>query len=166
MAYVKPQSPIKYNEYNVYPLTTADQVILSDGNRLEQNGKVAAQKFSEAIAISLTGDVTGTVSFDGSTDVAINTTVSASQHFTVAFPASGWSRNAPYTQTVSVNGIKASDNPIVDINMENTTTSNSSDILSAWGLIGRISTSNGSVTAYCYEEKPTVDISVNMIVVK
>ena len=69
MAYLKPQSPIIYTEDHVYPLTTADQVILANGKRLEQNGVVVAEKLGSPKAISLAGDVTGTVNFDGSNNV-------------------------------------------------------------------------------------------------
>ena len=34
MAYLKPQSPIKLGEDHIYPLTTIDQVVMSDGKRL------------------------------------------------------------------------------------------------------------------------------------
>ena len=37
MAYYKPQSPIKNGEDYIYPLTTYDQIITSDGSRW--NGK-------------------------------------------------------------------------------------------------------------------------------
>lgn len=164
MAYLKPQSPIKIREDHIYPLTTADQVILSDGTRLEQNGEVVADRLSQAI--SLTGDVIGTTNYDRNNGITINTAVSASKYFNVTFKSSDWSVSAPYTQTVNVNGIKASDNPIVDVNMASVTTGNSSDLLSAWGLVGRVATANDSVTAYCYEEKPAVDITVNIMVVK
>lgn len=40
MAYKKPQNPLTNNGFGIYPLTTADQVILSDGSRLEKNGSV------------------------------------------------------------------------------------------------------------------------------
>lgn len=39
--YYKPQSPIQSGEDFIYPLTTADQVILSDGSRLEKNGQIS-----------------------------------------------------------------------------------------------------------------------------
>lgn len=77
MAYLKPQSPIKNGDDHVYPLTMADQVILADGSRLEQAGVVTAGKLSEPKTITLEGDVTGSVAFDGSGDVTIDATVSA-----------------------------------------------------------------------------------------
>lgn len=39
--YYKPQSPIQSGEDFIYPITTADQVILSDGSRLEKNGQIS-----------------------------------------------------------------------------------------------------------------------------
>ena len=42
MAYKKPQDPLTNNGFGIYPLTTADQVILSDGSRLEKNGLITS----------------------------------------------------------------------------------------------------------------------------
>lgn len=166
MAYLKPQYPLKNGENYIYPPTTGDQVILSDGSRLEKDGVVVAGKLSNERAISLAGDVVGTANFDGSKSVTINATVSASKYFTATLKASDWSDSAPFTQTVTVDGIRAYDNPIVDINMSVATDGNSSDLLGAWMLIGRVSTSDNSVTVYCYEEKPEMDLSVNLMVIK
>jgi hypothetical protein len=166
MAYTKPQYPLKSGDNYIYPPTTADQVILSDGSRLEKDGVVIAGRLDNERAISLAGDVTGTANFDGSKGIVIETSVSASKYFSVTLKADGWSSSAPYTQTVAVDGIKVADNPIVDINMSSATSVSSADLLGAWMLVGRVSTSNGSVTAYCYDEKPTVDMSVNLMVVK
>lgn len=166
MAYTKPQYPLKNGDNYIYPVTTADQVILSDGSRLEKNGAVIASKLSNERAISLTGDVVGTANFDGSKGITINTSVSASKYFTVSLPASDWSSSTPFTQTVVVNGISANDNPIVDINMASSSSDDSAVLFEAWALVGRVSTSDGSITAYCYEEKPTVDISINIMAVK
>jgi len=167
MSYLKPQSPVKYNGDYLYPLTTADQVVLINGERLEQDGTVVAGKFSDERTISLTGDITGTVAFDGSKNVAIQTSiVSAANYYNATFTASGWSTTEPYTQTIVVNGVKASENPIVDINMSEATLDDGNDLIEAWGLIGRISTSNNSITAYCYGDKPEVDVPVILMVIK
>ena len=40
MEYKKPQATIIQGNVGIYPLTTADQVILADGTRLEKNGKI------------------------------------------------------------------------------------------------------------------------------
>lgn len=167
MAYIKPNYPLKNGDNYLYPVTTADQVILSDGSRLEKDGKVVAGKLEETRIISLAGDVAGSVSFDGSNDVVINTSlISASNYYHVTFKASNWSLSAPYTQTVPVIGIKESDYPIIDVDSSVISSDENGDYLGAWALIGRVSTANGSVTAYCYQEKPKVDISVNIVVIK
>lgn len=42
MDYKKPQSTLVQGGKGIYPLTTADQVILADGSRLEKDGKISA----------------------------------------------------------------------------------------------------------------------------
>ena len=44
MDYKKPQSTLVQGGAGIYPLTTADQVILADGSRLEKDGKINADK--------------------------------------------------------------------------------------------------------------------------
>ena len=36
----------------------------------------------------------------------------------------------------------------------------------AWTFVGRVDTGDGTVTAYCYEEKPEVDVPVILKVVR
>lgn len=77
------------------------------------------------------------------------------------FVASGWSSSAPYVQTITVEGIVSSDWPIADVSFENATSADDGVSLSkAWAAINRIETGNGTLTAYCYESIPTVDIPV------
>lgn len=42
MNYKKPQSTLVQGGMGIYPLTTADQVILADGSRLEKDGRISA----------------------------------------------------------------------------------------------------------------------------
>ena len=42
MDYKKPQSTLVQGNTGIYPLTTADQVILADGSRLEKDGRISA----------------------------------------------------------------------------------------------------------------------------
>ena len=48
MDYKKPQSTIMQGYVGIYPLTTADQVILADGSRLEKDGKISADSASDS----------------------------------------------------------------------------------------------------------------------
>lgn len=92
--------------------------------------------------------------------------ISTAKQFFVTFSASGWSENLPYTQQVAVQGIRVTDYPIIDIDMSNTTVDNNEELLTNWGYIGRIVTDDNSLTAYCYEDKPTLDLSVNLITIR
>ena len=53
--YYKPQSPIQSGKDFIYPITTADQVILADGSRLEKNGIVSANVATAANSEKLDG---------------------------------------------------------------------------------------------------------------
>lgn len=87
--------------------------------------------------------------------------------YSVTLSSSGWSSSAPYTQTVNVSGILATDDPFVDVDMSGaTTTAQGMALIEAWGLLGRITANAGSITAYCYEEKPTVNIPIILKVVR
>ena len=69
-----------------------------------------------------------------------------------------------YTQTVVVNGILATDNPIVDVVLD-TAKNTALSQLEAWSLISKIETSNGSITVTCLEEAPTTAIPIQIKVV-
>ena len=66
-----------------------------------------------------------------------------------------------YTQTVVVNGILATDNPIVDVVLD-TAKNTALSQLEAWSLISKIETSNGSITVTCLEEAPTTAIPIQI----
>ena len=48
MDYKKPQSTLVQGSVGIYPLTTADQVILEDGSRLEKDGKISADSAGDS----------------------------------------------------------------------------------------------------------------------
>lgn len=175
MAYYKPQSPIKNGEDYIYPLTVHDQIIMPDGNRWD--GKT----FDETIVVNNVTTTAegfildarqGQVLNNLITQTASNLSQSISQkastaNYTATLSSSGWSSSAPYTQTVSVSGILASDTPFVDINMSGASTGSAGEALTeAWTLVGRITANAGSITAYCYKEKPTVNIPLILKVVR
>ena len=80
--------------------------------------------------------------------------------FTVTLPASGWSDTAPYTQTVTVEGLPEVDRPTADWDFSGATLDNYEALAEGFACITRLVTAAGSLTAYCYAEKPTVDLSV------
>lgn len=72
---------------------------------------------------------------------------------------------APYTQTVTVTGILATDNPVVDVVLSSTPATALLEA-AAWGKISRIVTAANSITAYCNEEAPAQALNIQLKVVR
>ena len=80
--------------------------------------------------------------------------------------AAGWTGDAaPYTQTVTVTGITAAMNPLVDVVLSDDTETALAQ-LEGWGYVSSIVTGAGNITARCLEDKPTVDIEIQLKVVQ
>ena len=99
-------------------------------------------------------------------DLAISEGGSTSLTYTAEI-GTNWETNetGEYTQTIDVSGIFASDNPIVDVILDN-----SKDValsqLESWSLISKIETSDGNITVTCLEEAPTAAIPIQLKVVR
>ena len=80
MDYKKPQSTLVQGNTGIYPLTTADQVILTDGSRLEKDGKISAD--SAANSAKLGGKSLAEIMLDlypvGAVYISVNSTSPAS----------------------------------------------------------------------------------------
>lgn len=82
-------------------------------------------------------------------------------------PVSDWSAEAPYSLQVSVEDILSTDNPIADVNLNSIDDIGEIMNLSGeWAKIGKISTNNGSITAYCYGDKPIIDLPIIIKIVR
>lgn len=81
--------------------------------------------------------------------------------FTVSLPVSGWSGAEPYTQTAAVPGILAEDHPHWDVVLsdDNDTAIAERD---AFAVVDDLDTAANSVTFTCLEEKPAVDLTIQM----
>ncbi len=82
------------------------------------------------------------------------------------FSASGWSGSAPYTQTVTVEGVRASDNPIADVKFTTGNNSTAMNEASNSGFVTYIETQNGKVVATCVSAKPTVDLTFRLLIIR
>lgn len=91
--------------------------------------------------------------------------VSRPKIYTATLLASGWSNQAPYTQTVNISGILPTDTPIIDVVLSSTTSTAISQ-LESWGYVSQIETRNGSIFAVCLEEKPTVNIPIQLKLIR
>ena len=85
----------------------------------------------------------------------------------ITLSKSAWSAGSPYSMTVEVQDILSTDNPIADVNLNNVNEMEQVMTLSGeWAKIGKISTGNGNITAYCYGEKPTTDLPIILKIVR
>jgi hypothetical protein len=84
--------------------------------------------------------------------------------FDVAIPASGWTGDGPYTQTVSVAGLTAAMNPIMDL-IQSDDVDTAQSQLDAYSYLDKAVTGDGTLTLTCYDFKPNVDITVHLEVV-
>lgn len=94
----------------------------------------------------------------GYVDTSVRGTYAA---WTVSVPASGWTGDGPYTQTISVPGVLASDRPhICLVPADDVTIAETQE--EAWGCVSRGVANDGTVVFTCYEEKPEVNITVQV----
>lgn len=101
----------------------------------------------------------------GANDInATNTEVNKLQRTAVVtLPASEWSASPPYTQTVPLAEITAKDVPVIGLRIaDGTTAANAKAQNKAWGCVDRAVAGNGTITYYCYNKKPAVNVSVNI----
>lgn len=80
---------------------------------------------------------------------------------TATLSASNWSSSAPYTQTVSIDGITVEDNPHISPVYSDTLATALAQ-KEAWEMVSRAKTGANSITFYCFEDKPTTDIPVQI----
>jgi type I restriction-modification system DNA methylase subunit len=72
---------------------------------------------------------------------------------------------APYKQTIKVSGILATDTPDIGVVLDDVvaTALKQKD---SFGSISRITTGNGSITVWCYEDKPSVDLPIQIRIIR
>ena len=85
--------------------------------------------------------------------------------FTAAVTTTWVGASAPYTQAVTVTGILADDDPIINPVYSAT---NATAILekSAWGNVGKVVTTLNTITLTCFEEKPVTAFNLQLLVVR
>lgn len=95
-------------------------------------------------------------------DHTIVTKAEANSIKLISLLASGWSANAPYTQTVTVNGMKDTDSPIPLFVDDSTTESERKAKQKAYGFISYFDSGDNSVTVTCKYKKPETNFSVGL----
>lgn len=81
--------------------------------------------------------------------------------FSVDVPVSGWTGEGPYTQTVAVDGILSNDKPHICL-VPDDNANIAVEQEEAWGCVSRGVTADGYITFTCYEDKPEVNIPLQI----
>ena len=76
----------------------------------------------------------------------------------VLLAAAGWQGEGPYTQTIAVEGILATDHPHYGVVYSD----NRETEREAFSAVDELDTADGSVTFTCFEDKPAADITIQM----
>lgn len=80
---------------------------------------------------------------------------------TATLPTSGWSSSAPYTQTITVAGVLATDAPHVSPVYSDTLATAQAQ-KEAWEAVSKAVAAAGAITFSCFEDKPTTDIPIQV----
>ena len=81
--------------------------------------------------------------------------------FTATLTLNDWSSAAPYTQTIGISGILATDMPHISPVYSDTLATAIAQ-KEAWALVGRAVSANGSLTFTCFEGKPETAIPIQV----
>ena len=115
---------------------------------------------SLTVTSSGSGDFVKSISASGSTISYVKGSAASTVTYKVNI-GTAWSGSAaPYRQTISVSGMLASDNPIVDVTPDSTYDTAVSQV-EAWGNIHRITTAANSITVYA-NDKTEVAIPIQL----
>lgn len=169
----KPTIPTKTseltNDSNFVPSSSLATVATSGSYNDLSNTPTIPTKTSDLTNDSnfVSSSSLATVATSGSyTDLSNTPTIPTVSDYSASLLSSGWNgSSAPYTQTVSVQGILATDTPIVDVVLDsNTSTAISQN--NSWAFVSKIETTANSITATCLESKPEVDLPIQLKVVR
>lgn len=169
----KPTIPTKTseltNDSNFVPSSSLATVATSGSYNDLSNTPTIPTKTSDLTNDSnfVSSSSLATVATSGSyTDLSNTPTIPTVSDYSASLLSSGWNgSSAPYTQTVSVQGILATDTPIVDVVLDSTTSTAISQN-NSWAFVSKIETSADSITATCLESKPEVDLPIQLKVVR
>lgn len=144
-----------YSGKRKYVLTNNDDgtVSLDDATQYQQTGDIFSAEDINATNSAINSAETEIQKLEGDIQelrLGVDITV----------PVSGWSGTAPYTQTISIARIKES-RPVIAKNYIGEITAVSINLQDkARNCVERITVNNGSITLYCYNQKPQNDFGI------
>lgn len=155
----------------VYSAVPAVKLPISGGGTASYMETSDASADADELALGATAYVngvmvtgTGITPADGSVTAAKIATGAVSTVYTATVLV-GWSGTAaPYTKAVTINGLLASDSPIVDL-VPSATYATAESQIEAWGMVYRAVTAANTLTLYA-TGKPTVALPIQLRVVR
>ena len=101
------------------------------------------------------------------TDAATKGYVDGKRHTFTATLGTAWTGSGPYTQTVAVSGILASDTP--HVTQYYLGSQSVADVIAqdeSWAAVSTADAVDGGICFRCWEDKPTVDIYIQIEVIR
>ena len=134
--------------------------------RVSQNESNISQNANDITSINQSlNTLESTVSQNQSQITDLQSSKATTTTYTATISTTWTGEQAPYTQSISVSGILSTDNPLVDIILNNDNEIAKSEIEN-YGKISRIQTTDGSITVTCLEDKPEVEMNIQLKVVR
>ena len=166
------KTTISYLE--AHPAITDKTLSLEDNAADAAAVGTAIQRLSESALHKSGGTMTGPIAMGGSRVTGLGEPEAAGdgaskgyvdgKHFlvTVALPAAGWAGDAaPYTQTVAAPGMLETDTPHYGVVYSGTAEEKGLQ-KESFSMVDDLDTAAGSVTFTCFEEKPTVGLTIQL----
>lgn len=122
----------------------------------------SAGHFDEATVEGVLGELYDDIQqakTDASTSYAAKSIVK-----TFALTVAGWTGDGPYTQAVTVAGVTADTNAVMDYTHGGTADAEK-PLAKAWSCITKFEAGAGKVTATCLEKKPESNLTVRMMII-
>ena len=156
----------------------ADVVRSVAGQLPDEAGGVALQARHIGALPASGGTMTGDIDLGGNaltnvkapaaaTDAATKGYVDGKRHTFTATLGTDWTGSGPYTQTVAVSGILASDTP--HVTQYYLGSQSVADVIAqdeSWAAVSTADAVDGGICFRCWEDKPTVDIYIQIEVIR
>lgn len=83
--------------------------------------------------------------------------------YQVVLNKENWNSNGKgFSQQISIEGLQNGDIPIINVLNDSENSDERKSITKNWGYVNRIVVENGNITAYAYENKPTIDLNIQL----
>lgn len=114
--------------------------------------------------VAVKGIATPTENDDAANKLYADTRV-VRDSYTITLPSTGWTNSAPYSQTVTVNGILATDTPYI-APVYSSTSSTATAEKKAWNFVSMAESFDNTVVFTCFNNKPATNLNLKIEVVR